>query len=531
MKTLSKKGKILMVLSCTLHALESVIIAAMAYVDGKIIEFVTNGDVSKLGWGLAVSLGLALLCYLEIAASTYTRLAYLSNGEMTMQSRIIKNILKRPLQSFRGENDAFYLNLMSTDMTMYRTDYLAMFPYLFSSAFAIISSVFMLWKLHTWLLVAGLVTAIIPMVAIKPFATIEKKRRGEYSTAAEQYTSVLKETIEGYEVIRAGSGAEDFQARHDNASGNRQKQLLRFNFVRTMSFQTLMSVAGLSSIACLGVGGYLAIQGLVTTGMLFAASHYFTSLSNAFSNITDYIVTIRSSKGVVEKLCTQSSLPCPEDSGTQLAAPTDISYENVSFSFGEKKLYHGFSHTFRQGGCYAVVGESGSGKSTMFKLLLKYFNNYEGDILLGGQNIKELSENEIYSKIGIITQTPYLFNATFYDNITLFSGNPKKDSEEYKNLLKDLNLTALAEQVGDVPLGDFGDNISGGERQRINIARTMLKKPEILIFDEPTTGLDPENAALIDNFIFNHKGITRIVISHNWAEDYLSRFDEIIKLC
>ena len=112
----------------------------------------------------------------------------------------------------------------------------------------------------------------------------------------------------------------------------------------------------------------------------------------------------------------------------------------------------------------------------------------------------------------------------------MFSGNPKKDSDEYKNLLNDLNLTALAKQVGDVPLGDFGDNISGGERQRINIARTMLRKPEILIFDEPTTGLDPENAALIDNFIFNHKGITRIVISHNWAEDYLNRFDEIIKL-
>ncbi|MCI9452854.1 MAG: ABC transporter ATP-binding protein [Dorea sp.] len=530
MKMLSGKGKILMSLTCLLYAMQSVIIAALVYTNGKIIEFATNGDVSKMGWAVAVAFGISLLSYLETAAAAYTRLAYLSNGEMTMKSKIMKNILRRPLQSFRGENDAFYLNLMSTDVTMYRTDYLGIFPYLFSSAFAIISSAYVLWTLHIWLLAAALAVAVIPMAAIKPFATIEKKLRGDYSAASEKYTNVLKETIEGYEVVRTGNSGDDFQARHDNASENRQKYFRKFNFVSEMSFETLMSVAGLSNIVCLGIGGYLAVHGLVAAGMLFSASNYFTSLSNSFTNITDYIITIRSSKDVVEKLHTQSSLPYPGDSGIQLAAPTDISYENVSFSFGKKKLYDGFSHTFRQGGCYAVVGESGSGKSTMFKLLLKYFDNYEGNILLGGQNIKKLSENELYSKIGIITQTPYLFNATFYDNITLFSGNPKENSGEYINLLDDLNLTALAEQVGDVPLGDFGDNISGGERQRINIARTMFRKPEILIFDEPATGLDPENAALIDNFIFNHKEITRIVISHNWAEDYLSRFDEIIRL-
>lgn len=530
MKMLSGKGKILMSLTCLLYAIQSVIIAALVYTNGKIIEFATNGDVNKMGWAVVGALVILLLSYLETAAATYTRLAYLSHGEMAMKSKIMKNILKRPLQSFRGENDAFYLNLMSTDVTMYRTDYLGIFPYLFSSTFAIISSAYVLWTLHIWLLAAALAVAVIPMVAIKPFATIEKKLRGDYSSAAEKYTNVLKETIEGYEVVRTGNSADDFQARHDNASENRQKYFRKFNFVSEMSFETLMSVAGLSNIVCLAVGGYLAVHGLVAAGMLFSASNYFTSLSNSFTSITDYIITIRSSKDVVEKLHTQGSLPYPGGSGIQLAAPTDISYENVSFSFGGKKLYDGFSHTFRQGGCYAVVGESGSGKSTMFKLLLKYFDNYEGNILLGGQNIKKLSENEMYSKIGIITQTPYLFNATFYDNITLFSGNPKEDSDEYKNLLNDLNLTALAKQVGDVPLGDFGDNISGGERQRINIARTMLRKPEILIFDEPATGLDPENAALIDNFIFKQKDITRIVISHNWAEDYLSRFDEIIKL-
>ena len=198
MKTLSQKGKILMVLTCILYALESVIIAVMVYTNGKIIEFATNGDLHKMGWAVAAAFGLALLSYLEVATATYTRFAYLSNGEMTMKSEIIKNILKRPLQSFRGENDAFYLNLMSTDMTMYKNDYLGVFPYLFSSVFAIISSAYVLWTLHIWLLVAALAMAIIPMVAIKPFATIEKKLRGECSAATEQYTNVLKETIDDY---------------------------------------------------------------------------------------------------------------------------------------------------------------------------------------------------------------------------------------------------------------------------------------------------------------------------------------------
>ena len=97
-------------------------------------------------------------------------------------------------------------------------------------------------------------------------------------------------------------------------------------------------------------------------------------------------------------------------------------------------------------------------------------------------------------------------------------------------MLRDVNLTALAARVGSAPLGDFGDNISGGERQRICIARAMRRKPRVMIFDEPTTGLDPENVAIINEFIFRHKDITRIVISHDWSREYLDRFDGVIRL-
>ena len=177
-----------------------------------------------------------------------------------------------------------------------------------------------------------------------------------------------------------------------------------------------------------------------------------------------------------------------------------------------------------------MVGESGSGKSTLVKLLLKYYDDYQGTISLAGQDIRQLSEREVYKLVGVVDQSPYLFNASLYENITLFSGQPGQGSEEYQALVQKLNLTALAERVGDVPLGDFGDKISGGERQRINIARALRLDPKILVFDEPTTGLDPENVEMINEFIFDLQGVTRIVVSHNWSEDYLGRFDGVIRI-
>ena len=141
-----------------------------------------------------------------------------------------------------------------------------------------------------------------------------------------------------------------------------------------------------------------------------------------------------------------------------------------------------------------------------------------------------MSEREIYSFVGVISQSAHLFNTSLYENITLYSGKPEKDSAEYKELLQKVNLTKLAETVGDAPLGDFGDKISGGERQRICIARMMRHHLPVLIFDEPTTGLDPENVKLINDFIFAQEGITRVVISHDWSEEYWKRFDGIVKI-
>lgn len=136
-----------------------------------------------------------------------------------------------------------------------------------------------------------------------------------FSEKSEVHTNTLKETVEGYETIRTGCGGERFLERYEQAAGTVQRGYSEYYFVGTMSFQTLMSVAGLSSIVCMGLGGWLVVKGVLTAGMLFAAVRYFTSLSNQFTNVIEYVIHIRASKKVIVKLDGQRRVECTQESG------------------------------------------------------------------------------------------------------------------------------------------------------------------------------------------------------------------------
>lgn len=530
MKKLTKSGKLLLILTCLFYSGESVMLAAIAYIDGKIIEYAEAKQMGMMFRMIGSAVILALLVYLLIAAATWSRLQFLADGVLNMRCGIMKNILQRPLGSFRGEKDAFYINLLTADTALYRDNALNQIPFLFCSAAAIISSAVMLWRLNIFLLLAAVVMAAVPLVVTRPFTKWEEKKMELYSEKSEAHMNTLKETIEGYEAIRTGCGGERFLHRYEQAAGMLQRGYSEREFVSTMSFETLMSVASLSSIVCMGMGGWLVVKGALTAGMLFAAVRYFSSLSNHFTNAIEYAVHIRASKKVIAKLDGQRQVESLPDSGITMTPPLEISYEHVAFAFGERQLYRDFSYCFKAGGCYAVVGESGSGKSTLVKLLLKYYDEYSGSITLSGQDIRNIPEEEIYAAVGVVDQAPYLFNASLYENITLFGNLPPQDSGEYCELLEKLGLKDLAKRVENMPLGDFGDNISGGERQRIAVARALIRQPQMLIFDEPAAALDPVTRDSLNELIFSLKGYTRIVITHDRREEYLSRFDGTVNL-
>ena len=527
---LSRRGKLYLLFTCGLSVFSSLSFTLSIYYMAEILQRAQKGSLPGLLQMTGLSVAFLAIWFVMAIASKWTRLQYISDGTLRMRGNIMRAIFNRPISLFRRQSDAYFLNLLGADTDMYAAERLNMIPAIFSGAAQIVMFIGALWLINPWLMAACIVLSLLPLFTGNLFTKAIQQRKEAYSNASETFTGALKEGIEGYKPIRMGHGTAAYMDRFLAACQNKQRAYSASSMINAVSMQTLYLMGCFLNAACTAVGGYLVLRGVLSPAMLLAAVGYSGNLSNAFSNIAEYVITIRSTQRIARKLRSESRAETKPTALDLTGEKQEVVYETVSFGFGERQLYDGFSQHFRENGCYAVIGESGSGKSTLMKLLLKYYDHYTGVIKLSGHDIRELSEDEIFEVVGVVDQSPFLFNASLYENIMLFGHDMAEDSEAYRKLLEDVNLTALAQRVGDAPLGDFGDNISGGERQRISLARTMRRHPRIILFDEPTTGLDPENAALINRFIFDHADMLRIVIGHNWNRDYLNRFDGVIRI-
>ena len=206
-----------------------------------------------------------------------------------------------------------------------------------------------------------------------------------------------------------------------------------------------------------------------------------------------------------------------------------IRLEDVSFSYdGDKNVLHHLSAVFEAGRAYAVVGGSGSGKSTLLSLLMASDLNYTGNILFDGMELRDIAPDSLYELTSVIQQNVFVFNASIRDNVTMFRDFGQ---EEIDRAIGQAHLSALLNRCGeDYLCGENGNGLSGGEKQRISIARSLLKQSSVLLADEVTAALDAQTAYQVSNDILDLGGITRIVVTHTLEESLLRRYDGILVL-
>ena len=334
--------------------------------------------------------------------------------------------------------------------------------------------------------------------------------------------SNIEECLGGLRIIKAFNAEEKVKDRFHRE--NQTFYRLSNRIARRLSLAHPMSeFLGTMAIAIvLWFGGSLILGGNSTLN----ASEFiyymviFYTIINPAKDLSKAMYSIQKGLASMERvdkiLGAQNPIRDPENPKTITTLKGSISYDNISFAYGDKEVLHDVSLEIPAGSTVALVGQSGSGKSTMADLLPRFYDVNAGSIKVDGTDIRDMRVHDLRSFMGNVNQEAILFNDTFYNNITFGVEHATREQVEQAARVANAHEFIMASENGyDTNIGDRGCRLSGGQRQRISIARAILKNPPLLILDEATSALDTESEQLVQQALDRlMEGRTTLVIAH-----------------
>lgn len=383
----------------------------------------------------------------------------------------------------------------------------------------------------------GLAILIAPLLSMIPMFFLMQNYNSQYASymdANNHVNSVIIEYVEGIEVVKAFNQSTNSYEKYVGAVQSFKEFTLAWFRSTWKTMNLMMSIMPTTLLGVLPIGLFLFQNGSISPTELAMVIILSLSIVSPLMKAITFINEAKSMEFAVEAAKELLNLPILPDSGVNVPiSHKDIVLWNVSFSYdgtNENEVLHNISLKIPQGSFTALVGPSGGGKTTVARLIDRFWDVTDGSISIGGKNIKELSIRQLSELVSFVTQDNFLFNCSLKENIRL--GNPTaSDAKVYaaaKAACCDDFITRL-EMGYDTPAGVAGKRLSGGEKQRIAIARAILKNAPIVILDEATAFTDPQNEDKIQKSIMAlSKGKTLLVIAHRLSS--IQNADQIVVL-
>ena len=338
--------------------------------------------------------------------------------------------------------------------------------------------------------VLGLIIGLIISRMIPYFRTMQKRIDG--------INRVLREQIAGVRVVRAFVRERRESQRFDGANADLYDTSLRVGKLMALMFPSVMVVLNVTSVAVLWFGAYRVDAGQMQIGQLTAFLSYIAYILIAVMMSTMMFVMVPravvSSERIGEVLETSTSVvPSANPVGLPGNHSGRLELRGVEFRYpgAERSVLHGVDLVAEPGRTTAIIGSTGSGKTTLVNLIPRLFDVTGGAVLLDGVDVRELDPDVLWTQIGLVPQKPYLFAGTVRSNLEY--GKPGASDEELWHALEVAQarpfVEALAEGL-DAPISQGGTNVSGGQRQRLAIARALIRKPSVYVFDDSFSALD-----------------------------------------
>lgn len=492
------------------------------YLINAVSKAITDKNINPLiNWGMiciiyAFTLGGVILLTEKTKAESMKRIM------LTVRQHILHGILSKNIAHYQEKKSAEYMTLLSQSLGTFEEQYLKNSLSIYDSFLSILVALLLLLWINPIIAAISIAAMAIPSFIPKFFGKKLGSLQHKVMESTAHYNGKIKDILHGMEIIKSYHCETPIETLHHESAQRLEKSKAQIG--NTMAWLYGLTIFSSISVQFLimSLAGIFAVKGLITIGSIIAITQLTGQVISPAFQLSEKISQWKGSKPICEQikenqLVDSAKNPLPE----LFEMKESITLQDLTFSYGDSPVIRHIHLQFEQGKKYVILGESGSGKSTLLKLLAGYYTNYSGSILLDGKQGKQCD-------LALIHQNLFLFDDTIRNNITLYEDYPENAIKEACKLAGLHKVIEALEEGIDTKVGENGSRFSGGEKQRIAVARAILHRKNVFLLDEATSAMDSETTKLIEDSILSLENVTCIAITHKLTPSSLQRYDEIL---
>lgn len=476
-----------------------------------------------------------LLAYGLFLLFTYLKIVKIGSTTQKMSTylrkQVAQQIFKSSYEEFHKKDSGMYVSWLTNDITQIEQTGFNQFYELISgivlTLFSLISLILIHWSLFLLTIIEVLIITQIPKIFNKKIVATTTDLTNEN----EEFVSKTTDVISSYNTL--------FSFRRFNYILTKlvlSSKKLEIQKNKTTRVMALVAIAGgigniLGQVSILTFSGYLAFIKVISIGSISASSQFASEIFNTVGNLSQYIASINGTKPIFEKFNKLTDDNLTRNNEQNLSLSNGFILKNLSYSYNtNKKVLENIDFNFELNKKYAIIGNSGSGKSTLLNILSGKLSDYEGSVTFNNIELKSINLNDLFKNIIYIDQNPYIFNGSIRENLCL---DESFSDKKISAILKQVNLLEIINNLSDGLDSNIGENgrlLSGGQLQRLVLARGLLRNKNIILIDEGTSKLDSYNSKNIENLILSDPNKTVIMITHHLQNDIKNKLDHILYL-
>lgn len=508
----------------------AIIQVGVAFIYQLITETALNNSIKNLIIVGCIALMYVLLDSIADFLPRFTGTRMVQSIMSIFRNRLNNKVSSLDNSELLTEDKKEITTKLVNDLTIIETEFLQPLSSLLLSAFMFIFSLIFSFKIEIRLTFLMILLAFIPLLSPYLSKKILSNKRKQVLDKQNKYFVLFEQMVNYLGTLKLSGGLYRYYNIIEDSNVSLKKSKIDFSTSQGLTYSLSYLLGALAYSGTWVLGGFFVYYQKISLPELIAMTTLMGTIAGPLQHLSSAITELVSSKKIALDFFEYTEIN--DDNKTRLSTKKEleiihsIQLKNINYSTDNKNIFKDLNLTFESNKKYAIVGNSGSGKTTLLNIIMGLITPNNGDVYFNSVQLNCFNNDTIFNKISYAKQNPDIFTATISDNISIFD-EYDKDKLDYS-----LTKSGLSDWIhnNDIISSNGKNSISGGESKRIEIARSIYKNSDIILFDEPTSNLDNYNENLIADLIGTFENKIVIVVTHSNNKYFLDKFDEVISL-